>query len=143
MYLTQTLNLTEKQFLELCDEKGYSKSFSKRALRRIFQEQDDVYTMEEEDLYLEATCSFDKWLATYAEYTFEQLSERFGYLIDPEWRSKPFYQHHTTLLLAMIESNDFELFFFYDNPDRDGADTYLVFFQTAVKNAEVQDQENA
>ena len=48
MYLTQTLNLNEKQFLELCDEKGLSKSYSKRALSYIFQKADDMYTMEDE-----------------------------------------------------------------------------------------------
>ena len=143
MYLTQTLNLNEKQFLRLCDEKGISKSFSKHALCHIFRELDDVYTMSDEELYLEATSSFEKWMAAYKEYTFEQLSEHYGHLVDPEWRSKPFYQYHTTLLMAMNETDDFELVCFYDNPEQGGADTYLVFFQRAGKNGEAQYQENA
>ena len=138
MYLTPTLNLNERQFLALCDEKGFSKSYSKRALNRIFRELDDLYSMEDEDNYMEATCCFEQCMKTYKEYTFEQLSERFGYLIDPEWKSRPFYQLHTTLMLAMIESDDFEVNFLFDNPDCDGADTYLVFFKVRCTEDEAQ-----
>lgn len=130
MYITREQSINEDQFVDLCRKSGCGNDrFSTCALRCIYQNIAPIFDMKNYDDNLDDAGGLDQWLQRYHEYSFSELEEKFGHMLECDAKEKPFYQYHSLLIKAILEleAELKELHFLFNNPERGGEDTYVYY----------------